>query len=195
MLWQNIGRQMILYRECCFPNCTKSWWVKLLSQVLRGTIAPFAPPPTRPWLSNAHRSFFLISLTAVYCSESKYQVQQSKTQKKENWLYKSKCSVLISIMTSFFQIDLGLSRQALLSKKFIADHKELDPTMSSIELNMRVCLSVESGEFNNALTGKCSRKEFCSQQYCKNCSWWNVVFEPACKIFSQLLTLLSPVTV
>jgi len=53
-------------------------------------------------------------------------------------------------MTSFFQIDLGLSRQALLSKKFIADHKELDPTMSSIELNMRVCLSVESGEFNNA---------------------------------------------
>ena len=22
--------QMALYRECCFPNCTKSWWTKLL---------------------------------------------------------------------------------------------------------------------------------------------------------------------
>jgi len=21
----------VLYRECCFPNCTKSWWIKLLS--------------------------------------------------------------------------------------------------------------------------------------------------------------------
>jgi len=20
-----------LYRECCFPHCTKSWWTKLLS--------------------------------------------------------------------------------------------------------------------------------------------------------------------
>ena len=23
--------KMALYRECCFPNCTKSWWKKLLS--------------------------------------------------------------------------------------------------------------------------------------------------------------------
>jgi len=23
--------KMALYRECCFPNCTKSWWIKLLS--------------------------------------------------------------------------------------------------------------------------------------------------------------------
>jgi len=23
--------KMALYRECCFRNCTKSWWVKSLS--------------------------------------------------------------------------------------------------------------------------------------------------------------------
>jgi len=27
LLWQNNGRKMALYRECCFPNCTKSWWI------------------------------------------------------------------------------------------------------------------------------------------------------------------------
>jgi len=37
--------KMVLHRECCFPNCTKSWWIKLLSLVLGGgAIAPIAPP-------------------------------------------------------------------------------------------------------------------------------------------------------
>ena len=37
--------KVALNRECCFPRYTKSWWIKLLSQVLEGKIAPIAPPP------------------------------------------------------------------------------------------------------------------------------------------------------
>ena len=37
--------KMALYRECCFPNCSKSQWKKLLSQVLGGDL------PNRPsWI-------------------------------------------------------------------------------------------------------------------------------------------------
>jgi len=31
LLWQKMDVKMALYHECCFPNCTKSWWIKLLS--------------------------------------------------------------------------------------------------------------------------------------------------------------------
>jgi len=41
---------MALYRECCFPNCTKSWWIKLLSQVLGGRSPQSPPSGIRPWL-------------------------------------------------------------------------------------------------------------------------------------------------
>jgi len=39
--------KMAWYRECCFPNCTKSWWKELPLLVLGGAIAPIAPldPP------------------------------------------------------------------------------------------------------------------------------------------------------
>jgi len=38
---QTMDDKMVLNRECCFPNCTKSWWIKLLSQVLGGgAVAP-----------------------------------------------------------------------------------------------------------------------------------------------------------
>jgi len=31
LLWQNNGRQnSFICRECYFPNCTKSWWIKVL---------------------------------------------------------------------------------------------------------------------------------------------------------------------
>jgi len=33
---KTVDGKMALYRECCFPNCTKSWWKKLLSYVLEG---------------------------------------------------------------------------------------------------------------------------------------------------------------
>jgi len=26
LLWQTVDDKMALYRECCFPNCTKLWW-------------------------------------------------------------------------------------------------------------------------------------------------------------------------
>jgi len=28
---KTVKGKMASYRECCFPNCTKSWWKKLLS--------------------------------------------------------------------------------------------------------------------------------------------------------------------
>jgi len=31
-----MGGKMTLYRECCFSNCTKSWWTKSLSKALGG---------------------------------------------------------------------------------------------------------------------------------------------------------------
>ena len=34
LLWQNNGHQnSVIYCECYFPNCTKSWWIQLLPQV------------------------------------------------------------------------------------------------------------------------------------------------------------------
>jgi len=36
------------YRECFFPNCTKSRWIKLFSYVLGGAIGAIAPPPLYP---------------------------------------------------------------------------------------------------------------------------------------------------
>jgi len=35
---------MALYRECCHPNCTKSWW-KLLSYILVWGRSPPLDPP------------------------------------------------------------------------------------------------------------------------------------------------------
>jgi len=48
---QTMDDKMALYRECCFPNCTKSWWIKLLLQVLGGTVAPLW---IRPCLNHRH---------------------------------------------------------------------------------------------------------------------------------------------
>jgi len=28
---ETMDGNMALYRDCCFPNCTKSWWIKLLT--------------------------------------------------------------------------------------------------------------------------------------------------------------------
>jgi len=44
-----VDGKMALYREFCFPNCTKSWSTKLLSLVLGAEIAPVARW-TRPCL-------------------------------------------------------------------------------------------------------------------------------------------------
>jgi len=51
--------QMAFYRECCFPNCTKLWWIKLHKVMVnkvtfvgfRGEITPIIPPglPLRRW--------------------------------------------------------------------------------------------------------------------------------------------------
>jgi len=36
---KTIDGKIALYREWCFPNCKKSWWIKFLLQVLEGAIA------------------------------------------------------------------------------------------------------------------------------------------------------------
>jgi len=43
---------MGLYRECCFPNCKKLWWIKILSKVFGDGDCPNNtphPPLIRPW--------------------------------------------------------------------------------------------------------------------------------------------------
>jgi len=42
--------KMALYHECCFPNCTKLWWIKLLSKVL-GARSLQLTPWIRPCLA------------------------------------------------------------------------------------------------------------------------------------------------
>jgi len=44
--------KMALHRECCFPNCTKSWWMKLLLWVWGWMIVPIAPS----WISPGRNS-------------------------------------------------------------------------------------------------------------------------------------------
>jgi len=44
--------KMALYRECCLPISTKSWWEKLLSEVLGGK-SPQSPLPLDPPLIDA----------------------------------------------------------------------------------------------------------------------------------------------
>jgi len=43
---------MVLYRKCCSSNCKISWWIKLLSKVLRGA-SPQSPPP---WIRTCIRA-------------------------------------------------------------------------------------------------------------------------------------------
>ena len=39
-----IDDEMTIYHECCFPNCTKLWSIRLLSQVVGGEIATLDLP-------------------------------------------------------------------------------------------------------------------------------------------------------
>jgi len=52
--------KMAFYRECCFPNCTKSLWRKLLQWILGGS--PQSPPPR----SALCRVIFILCLCNEY---------------------------------------------------------------------------------------------------------------------------------
>jgi len=53
--FSNIWQSSISWQPSVFPNCTKSWWKKLLSWVLGEAIAPIAPPGSAPaTLSRVH---------------------------------------------------------------------------------------------------------------------------------------------
>jgi len=60
--------KMTLYRECCFPNCTKLWWINLLSYVLRGR------SPQRPHTgSDPATRWCLFSYTVLNKRKVKFQ--------------------------------------------------------------------------------------------------------------------------
>jgi len=40
--------KMALYRECCFPSCRRTWWIKLYSQVVWGGKSSQSPPGSAP---------------------------------------------------------------------------------------------------------------------------------------------------
>ena len=62
---KTIDDEMALYRECCFTKCKKSRWIKLLSYVSRGEIAPTPPAPVDPTLSRA--SFIALLQAKAIC--------------------------------------------------------------------------------------------------------------------------------
>jgi len=43
---KTVGSKVDLFHQCCSSICTKSWWIKLLPQILGGGIAPHR---IRPW--------------------------------------------------------------------------------------------------------------------------------------------------
>ena len=44
---KTVDGKMALYRECCFPNCTKSRWLKIFLSVLKGHDSPNRPLDSR----------------------------------------------------------------------------------------------------------------------------------------------------
>ena len=69
LLSQNKGRKIAFYRMCCFPNCKKTWWIKLLSYV----IGVDRPPCVAPWLDSCNRLVMrwgcdVCSLNCVKCT-------------------------------------------------------------------------------------------------------------------------------
>jgi len=66
--------KMALYRECCFPICKKSRWIKLLSQII-GAIAP-------PWIRPSH---WLGCQKKVFHGEPKRSFRGSATMVKLNF--------------------------------------------------------------------------------------------------------------
>ena len=64
---QTMDDKMALCRECCFPNCTKSWWIKLVLQVLGGDgRPPLDPPLPQPQASYWYR--FVINFCSLLCN-------------------------------------------------------------------------------------------------------------------------------
>ena len=53
LLWQNSGRQNGLISRMLFPNCSKSWWTKLLFVSFSGGDRPNRPPGSAP-VSNCY---------------------------------------------------------------------------------------------------------------------------------------------
>ena len=63
---------MALYRECCFPNCAISWWIKLISYVLGEAIAPIDPldPPLVLTVTVKRLKREVLSVTRVEWSDA-----------------------------------------------------------------------------------------------------------------------------
>ena len=64
---QTMDDKKAWYRECCFPNCTKSWWIKLLSQILGGGDRPPLDPPL-PQPQTCYWYRFVIDCYLLLCN-------------------------------------------------------------------------------------------------------------------------------
>jgi len=65
---QTMDDKMAIYRECCFPNCAKSWWIKLLLQVLGGDGRPPLDPPLPQPQASCWYSF-VINCCSLLCND------------------------------------------------------------------------------------------------------------------------------
>jgi len=72
-----------LYRECCFPNCTKFWWKKLLSYGLGGAMAQCPP-----WIRRTQNH---VTTTDAYSK----RIQAQPTYRMQN--HRQTCSVQVSV--------------------------------------------------------------------------------------------------
>jgi len=77
---------LALYRECCFPDCKTLWWIKLLSQVLGGTISPWI----RPWPMNRQiqhiRNFYLYNLESFLVNQRRHVFHRHTSPQQTNTL-------------------------------------------------------------------------------------------------------------
>ena len=86
LLWQKMDGKVALYRECCFPNCSKSWQKKLLSEVLGGPIVPIATPRIRPFAEAGCETCERIVLLLIFISQQYHGNESSKVHFKLRYL-------------------------------------------------------------------------------------------------------------
>ena len=86
LLWQKMDDKVALYRECCFPNCSKSWQKKLHSEVLGGAIVPIATPRIRPFAEAGCETCERIVLLLIFISQQYRGNESSKVHFKLRYL-------------------------------------------------------------------------------------------------------------
>ena len=101
---------MALYRECCFPNCAKSWCKKLLSWVLGGAIAPIAPraPP------------LVLTQKGWYCFVTNKTIRIFLSQNKFTEAWQRQTPRTFSKLTNIFRVKMRRTSKPVLFNLFHA---------------------------------------------------------------------------